>query len=299
VKHRKIVNKFQDYLSQQGLTSFSYDHIINFLTIQFNKSGNTFCDARTALSTTIRMNLKVEITKHPLLRHQGTAVSSLKPKQPKYDEMWDLDILLQFLTKDDFWPEKLNIRARTRANILFRMSVAGRNRDIAHVDRRTMIWNEDFVKLRLYKWKTKHVEKKSLFRWMVVRKLPPGYEKVCAFTALKYYIDLHAHDYKRLDCRGIWLHYKGKNQISGAALSDKTKDILRLARINIIYTSSIIRHVTITWWRDMGVPLEVVMDRTGHLSVALVLKYYDCSEAQLDLFRELAEQADSNREDFD
>jgi hypothetical protein len=289
-KRKKMVAEFANSL--KGRSKFSYSDILNYLTSRFEKSGNNFRDVRSAISTTIRMNTGVEITKNILMQRQARAVSILKPKMPKYEDMWDLEILLQQISRG-FWANKTNIRARTKANVLVKISIAGRNSDVAHIHRKSMIWDPEFVKLRFYKWKTQAIEKKTLSRWIVIRKLPSKFRHICAYRALRDYMKLHEEHYKSIKTEGIWLHHSGSNQVKREALASNTRSLMTEAGIDTaMYSSGSLRHATITYWRDLGIPLEVVMDRTGHLSVPLVLKYYDCSQAQLDIFKELATQQD-------
>ena len=95
-----------------------------------------------------------------------------------------------------------------------------------------------------------------------------------------------------MECRspdkGIWFGYrKRKSSLKPATLSKDCKQIMELAGIPPQFSAATIRHAAITWWRNMGVPLEVVMARTGHRSSQLVLFYYDKSNVSHDITSDL------------
>jgi len=71
---------------------------------------------------------------------------------------------------------------------------------------------------------------------------------------------------------------------------------MKLANINGKYGAATVRHAVITFWRSMGVPYKVVMDRTGHRSENLVQFYYDFSKNEYDITAELLQGVSSDEE---
>jgi hypothetical protein len=294
----RYIEQFREFLKDSHCaTSFSQIEIINFLAEKFEYSLSEFESARTAISTTLRMHVDVDITAGIHFSRQARGATNLKPRQPKYDEMWDLNTLFDHLMISfPLWPGKHNISARCRANVLVRMSVAGRNKDVAFIYYPSVIWTETAVSFSFYNWKTQHTEGTRLSRRMTIRRLPIGKIAICAFSALLNYMTMHADDYARLKPDSIWLHHRGSGTISDAALAKDCRTLMRDADIPQLYGAATIRHATITYWVQLGIPLDVVMTRTGHRSSPLVRKYYDKSRIAHDIMASLHSQPESDED---
>jgi hypothetical protein len=236
-----------------------------------------------------------DITKGIMFKRQAKGASNIKPKEPKYDDMWDLGVLFEYF-KNPLWPGRPNIAMRCKANVLVRASVAGRNKDVAHIFYDSVVWTDTSVTFRLYKWKNKHNEGVKLSRPMTIEKLPSSKQYACAFTALREYMTLHQQDYIRLKPKGIWLNFHGTAEISHSTLANDCRVLLNEVGIPKAYGAATIRHAAITFWRELGIPLEVVMDRTGHRSGALVLKYYDKSSSSYDIMASILKDTESDDE---
>jgi hypothetical protein len=288
-KRFKYIAEFKGFLSDNQRTDiFSEIDIVNFLAEKHQDSGAAFEQARTAIATTLNLQTDYDVTKSIDFRRQAKGGSNLKPKEPKYDDMWNLSLLFDFLEKP-LWPNKPTIAARCKANMLIRASVAGRNNDVTYIHRSSMIWTDTAVSFRFYNWKTKHLEGIRLSRLMTTRKLPAAKSHVCAYSALKIYMDLHESDYARINPEGIWLNYRGTAMIAPPTLAMDTRKAMLEANIPNLYGAATIRHATITFWREQGIPMDVVMDRTGHRSSSLVRKFYDKSKISHDIMAALME----------
>ena len=285
----KVCSQFKDYLHHLHKSSFSEVDIGNFLARKFTRSGDQFCSAQTALSTTIYLNTGFDLSKEIHFSRQSKGASVLKPKSPKFDDMWDLSILMKHMN-GVFWSDKPNISARTKANVLLRISIAGRNSDVAHIFQDSIVWTEDTVLFCFYEWKTKHVEKVKLSRPLIVKKLPNKFANICPFRALRVYVNLHCNDYQRMNSKGIWLDYNGTKEVKPSTLAKCTRDLMRDAGIDRIFGSVTIRHATITFWQNLGIPIGTVIERTGHKSIPLINKYYNKSSIQQDIFADVFER---------
>ena len=122
-----------------------------------------------------------------------------------------------------FWSDKPNKRMWVSANMLMQVSVVGRNRDVACIDRRSMIWTDFHIIIRFYTWKTKHIEQSSLSHPMRINKLPPHLSHIFTDSAVRNYMDAHRDDYERLQPRGIWLHYNGSTQVGHTTFVQDTR----------------------------------------------------------------------------
>jgi hypothetical protein len=230
-----------------------------YAEIPDEKLGN-FAAIRTAINTIIHQNTGFNPSESTLLTRQSAGILKEHPNDPKYDEMWDLRDLLNYYKEAP--PPVRNVNLRLKANVLVRASVAGRNCDIAHIHRPTIKWYSDRVEFRLYKWKTQRFSKLALSNYIAIRKISDS--RLCAFTALKEYMDVHELDYANLQCRSIWLSYDGLKPIVPSTLCTACRKFMIKIGIDPKYGGATLRHAAITFWRDMGISPQEVMNRTGH-----------------------------------
>ena len=206
-------------------------------------------------------------------------------------------VLLNFL-KTDYLVDKPNIRLRTRAIILLRISVAGRNKDLTHVSR-FLKWTPDTVSFRLFHWKTQQRNPRRFSEWFEVRKLPNSQLYRCAYSALKEYIDGFSSHLSELppDCLSLWLHYRDARPVRSETLARDQTALLRAAGIPPPFGSASIRSAVISFWCSRGVSLQDSMKRSGHMSERIVCLFYDKSASKKDLMATLIE--DSSDEEVD
>ena len=89
-------------------------------------------------------------------------------------------------------------------------------------------------------------------------------QRIYTFSALREYCYYHANHYQALQSMGIWLSYKGTKQVKPQTLAVQTQSVMRDAGIDAMYGVATLRHAAITFWRDQGISLDEVMERTGH-----------------------------------
>jgi hypothetical protein len=212
--------------------------------------------------------------------------------------MWDVRVLWEHL-KTDFWSQKTAIKLRTRAIILIRMSAAARNGDATHIHRPSITWTSKSVSFRYFQWKTDRFSGRKYSRRIHVKKLPPENLHMCAYRALRAYMSYHVRDYEKSNHEYVWLHYNGSTHVQAAVLAADTSKLMGEAGIGKEFKSGSIRHAMITFWRRCKVPIESVMDRTGHRSKRLVLTFYDLSEIDGDITAEMVCQGESSDEEME
>jgi hypothetical protein len=293
-RRTRHVGELREWLTQRQVKHFNAVHVINFYADIPNSRMGQFTTIRTAIHTTIHQNTGYNLSDLLVMKKTASGIAAEFPSEPKYYEMWDLKVLLDHFKKTAV-SERRAIDMRTRANILVRMSIAGRNSDVAHIHRPSIIWTEENVKFRLYKWKTQRHQSSRYSNYYTIRKVENP--RICAYTVLKAYMAYHAEHYQTLGCEDVWLAYHGKATVKPATLAQCTRTQMKEAGIDELFGAATVRHATITFWRRNGLPLESVMDRTGHRSKALVLKFYDRSGFDLDLLADIVDDWSSDEED--
>ena len=134
----------------------------------------------------------------------------------------------------------------------------------------------------------------AFFKPMTLRKVSDN--KICAFSALKDYCEYHNAHFQALQSEGIWLSYNGAKQVLPQTLAVCAQRVMREADIDPMYGLATLRHAAITFWRNQGISLDKVMERTGHRSKQLVLKYYDRSSVSVDIMANIIDDCESDEE---
>jgi hypothetical protein len=289
-RRSKILTKFKTYL--EGRVVFDGKDIINYLADLPQKMMPQFFTIRTAINTTIHQNAGYNFSEDLLFKKLSKGVMKEFPLDPKYDEMWDLRVLFKHLKSMSM--ERQRIDMRTKANILVRTSIAGRNGDVAFIHRKSIKWDEASVRFRFFQWKTQCHTAMRFSNYFSVAK--QSETALCPYNALKEYMALHEKDYESLDCDGIWLNYRGNAEVKPATLANCARKEMKEAGIDELYGAGTIRHATITFWRDNGIPMEKVIERTQHKSTKLVLKFYDKSCTKLDIMADILDEWDDCEE---
>ena len=266
-RRRENVLLFKTRMLVRGLPYFSEIDILNYLLIVSDYAGT-----RTDLCSTIELasNGVIVLSQNVWFRRHSAGHAFLHPRSPKYDEVWDIHIIWNFL-KTNYLSDKPNIRLRTFAVILLRLSIAGRNKDIAHVSR-FLRWEDDKVSFRLFHWKGNRRDPRRYSEWFVIRRLPLDQSYRCAYHALRSYVDSFSDSLNSLpsDCQFLWLHWRDSRPVVHETLARDQKMLMVAAGIPSHFGPASLRQATISYWRSMGVPYADVMKRTGHRSQRVV-----------------------------
>ena len=62
-----------------------------------NRGYSAICTARSALSSIVTLDTGSTVGNHPLVKQFIMGVFNLRPPQPRYTEIWDLEVVLNFL----------------------------------------------------------------------------------------------------------------------------------------------------------------------------------------------------------
>jgi len=205
-RRTKIIASFRQCFENKRLRHFTGAHIIDYLANLPKTKMSQFCTIRTAINTTIHQNVGINFSDDLLFQKLSKGIMRKHPLDPKYDEIWDLNILTKHIREALPCPGKESkIDLCTKANVLIRASIAGRNGDVAHIHRKSITWGEDSVKFRLYRWKTQGASSTRYSNFFVICKIEDP--KIWAYL-------------KSVDCDSIWLDYQGKHPVKPATLAN-------------------------------------------------------------------------------
>ena len=127
-----------------------------------------------------------------------------------------------------------------------------------HIHRKSITWDEDSMKFRLYCWKTQGASSTQYLNFFVIHKIEDP--KICAYLALKGYITICKEDYKSVNCDSIWLDYQGKHLVKSVTLVNCAKRLMEEAGIDKLFGSGTIKHTAITLWRNRDILLDQVIN---------------------------------------
>jgi hypothetical protein len=297
-KKAASVKKFVDYLHAKQKTKFTMFDILDYLADKFDTKGFDYGAAKSHIITSIKNATGINLVDDVLMKDSALAARRKKPKLPKYDMMWDLEVMWPIM-EQDFWKDKVSIKLRTRAVTLVRMSVAARNNDATHIHRPSISWTAESVRFRFFSWKTERYSDMRFSRWMHIRILPEKRKNICPYRALKEYMEYVSDRYIGADHDFVWLHYRTAKPVTKGTLASDTRKLMTLAGIDKMFGSGTIRHAVITWWRKNGTPYETVMDRTGHRSKKLVQFFYDLSDIDNDITAKILLDGESSEEEME
>jgi hypothetical protein len=289
---------FYQHLVDRGRTEFNRADILNFLNDQVEKRQDfPYFDYKASICEAIRQAEGVDLAAEFEFKSQAAAMRQVKPKVAEFDQMWSIEIVWEKLKQKYIRGHKYyDMDLRMRALVLTRLSVAGRNGDVAHIHRPSMIVHPDYIKFRFFKWKNQRKEKTLFSNWIHIKKLPDVDRYRCAYASLREYLRRNEGHYKTCSHPYLWLTYKRDGPVKASTLAKDANTMLDLCDIKPPYRSKTFRHAAISYWRRMNIPYTEVMKRTGHRSEKVVRTFYDKAEISQDLMAKLIEDESSEEE---
>lgn len=95
------LNKWKEFCGKLHIDIFSptVQQVLTFLTdlYEANASYSTLNTARSALSTIITLPGNISVGNHPLVARFLKGVFQIRPAMPRYKQIWDIDIVLNYL----------------------------------------------------------------------------------------------------------------------------------------------------------------------------------------------------------
>jgi len=91
-------------LSVLEVECFDIFDIANFLVLLFQTSVSAFDQAKSAIATVLSFNTGVDINSFAVLSRITKGVTKSRPPRSKYDDMWDLEVLMNYVS-NSFWAD--------------------------------------------------------------------------------------------------------------------------------------------------------------------------------------------------
>lgn len=242
--------------------SASVPIIISYLTTKFKEglSYSSLNSMRSALSLIIGPHVGVD----DRIKRFFRGIFKLRPKKPKYEEVWDPCIVLNYLST--LYPnDDLNLEVLTKKMVtLLALVTAHRVQTLSLIRIENICINKENISIKIpdsIKTSGPHKLQPKLI-------LPYFKENlnICPATTLLFYLD--ATKYIRInncDCDKLILTFKKPcHPASSASISRWIKQTLSVSGIDVTkYSAHSTRHAATSKASDAGVNIEIIRKSAG------------------------------------
>lgn len=257
------MKRWENFCNHHGSDIFNSNlqSILKFLTALY-KDGVGYSGintARSALSLIIAPIDGVDVGKHPLVIRLLKAVSKLRPPKPRYDNVWDVNLVLDMFTS---WPLNSELpifRLTIKLVALLALVTGQRVQTLSLININNIIRSSNVQILIPEIIKTSGVAKKQPCLLLVPYKVN---DKLCVVKCLDEYLNRTA-SYRNSDelLISVVLPYK---PVTSQTISRWLKECLSLAGIDVsIFKAHSFRHASTSKAVAKGVSLDVVFSRAG------------------------------------
>jgi integrase len=234
--------------------------VLEFLSECFTKGCgySTINSCRSALSLFLPPIDNFSVGSHPLVIRLLKGVSNAKPTRPKYDSIWDADLILNFFKSWDN-NEMLSLKCLTLKLIGLLALVSGQrvqtltNIKISNIKFSKVV--EIFVDSKL---KTSGPGK---LQPCIVLLPYPHNDKLCVVNTLQSYM-FRSLSFRKSDFLFLSIE-KPHSPVTTQTVSRWLKTLLKLVDIDSAYTAHSFRHASTSKAFDAGVNIDVIFSRAG------------------------------------
>jgi integrase len=251
--------------------------ILEFLTFLYDKglSYSTLNTARSALACFVTIKGHQSLGTHPLIKRFIKAVYQTRPVFPKYQNVWDVDIVLSYLQGLSPLCE-LSLKLLTLKLVMLMLLATGQ--------RCQSIYLLDLKQIRI-------VDKSVVFVLdRLVKQSRPGKaqpvltlpyfgsnESLCVFTVLKEYLQ-RTRGLRQGHTQLLVSYIKPYKAVSKDTISRWVQTVLVLAGINTnIFKPHSTRAASTSKAKSCGVPLSTILKAAGWSNNNTFARFYDCT----------------------
>ena len=272
------IRKWNKFCSRKSLQIFHADvkDLLNFLSELFfdgDAGYSVINQARSALSSfVILRDNKYDIGNHPLISRFMRGVFHKKPPRPRYKEIWDASIVLNYLRK--LSPrKKLDLRALTlKLCTLIALLAAQRVQSLHLLNLDCMVMKESEVIFH-FKELLKQSRPGNADSTLRLKAYAPD-RRLCIVHYLKEYI-------KRTETirgqeRALLISYqKPHKQVTTATISRWIKNTMAAAGINTdVYKAHSTRAASSSAANDSNLPIKSILEQAGWSNEKTFQQYY-------------------------
>ena len=254
------------------------EEVIEFLTIQF-QSGLGYDSLNTARGALSSIGLNFDGFKagsHPLVVRFMKGVFALRPSQPRYSAVWDVNQVLTYLRK--FSPMKeISLKDLTlKLTMLMALTQAARVQTLQLItlDGCKKLKTEFVFRLNSLLKLSRTSCRASVLSFIAY---PPD-RRLCVYTVLKEYL-FRARNVRKddIDNKMLLVSYvKPYKPVTRDTISRWIKTVMMRSGINVSeYGSHSVRAASTSKARSVCVPMKDILLRAGWSNVGTFAKFYD------------------------
>lgn len=214
----------------------------------------------------------------PRVRHFMRAMESLEPREPKYENFWDAQIVLDCLRAWGPWHALGVQQHQERLAGLLALYGMLRPSDLFNIKRSSIEFVGDRVTFRFHRTK----EQTATRRAFVSIAAAPN-DNVCAVQGLRLWLDVLRKESITGDTLWITTTQPRRQALARSTTATLLKKVLHAAGIDEQFTAHSFRGAGATAALDNGATVEQVMVHGRWRGVDTFHKYYNRSQARADL----------------
>ena len=257
--------------------------ILDFLSHLF-ESGleyRTINNHRSAISAFHDPIEGIHTGKHKLVCTLMTGIANERPPQPRYNNIWDVQIVLNFIkTLPDY--NNLSLRQLTLKTMgLLALAQINRGSEIKFLDTRFMrIVNQSYVFSFNQHTKTSRKNKKlapdMIFNSFTEEEgIQPYKRQLCPFTAIQYYLQATKALRKPNKTQLFIGQIKPHNEVTKSTIAGWLKLLLKISGIDTtIFKAHSFRAACSSRAKRIGVPIEDILKTGNWTNCSVWQKFY-------------------------
>ena len=247
--------------------------IVDFLTSLFQRgeSYSAINTARSALSSFIINEQGLTAGNTRLVKRFLKGVFELRPPQPRYEYIWDANIVLDFLK--NFCVEDISLVCLTKKLVtLMALASAQRVQTLSYINIDNICYQNDFVLIHVFDLLKQSNINRRKFTMRFERNENP---LICVYAHLEEF--LKRTSLLRGSHKKLFISYqKPHGEVSRSTLSRWIKDVLYEAGINIeTFKAHSTRAAASSRARQDNVNVDDILKTAGWSSRHTFRKYYD------------------------
>eukprot|EP01089_Gocevia_fonbrunei_P007184 TRINITY_DN1824_c0_g1_i2.p1 TRINITY_DN1824_c0_g1~~TRINITY_DN1824_c0_g1_i2.p1 ORF type:complete len:972 (+),score=163.13 TRINITY_DN1824_c0_g1_i2:748-3663(+) len=274
VQYCKETNTRWDVPDEQAITNW----LAGAVNRKDGKKRSNIDGFRSAISTIFSITHEFAIGKSTTVSRLVKGINLENPKKPRYNEIFDIDILLDWIKKQGSTDTLEDRTLRTKVILLIRICRFARSSDISKIIMKEFKIEENYITFRYLNPKGKH--KGGFSEIQKIEK----FEKVpelCPYLAIKEYLSRTENRRAKIKEENNQLIISEKGAIKPLkkeTISKLCKEAMEKAGINTrIYKAASIRHASASKAVDLGMEIEEVLETGCWTSRAVFETYYNRS----------------------
>lgn len=277
-QYQTYIQKWFQYCRKKQISYFpnTVNPVLDFLTELFDDQGLGYSSLNTARAALSSLGIKVdniEIGRHALVIRFMKGVFNLRPSRPKYQKIWDVKKVLNYLCK--LSPIKfLSLQNLTlKLVMLIALTNAARCQSIHLMDVHSVNKLKGefvFVINDLIKQSRPGYEEPTVN----IKAYPPD-RRLCVYSVYKEYM-LRTKHLRENHSKLLVSYIKPHQPVTKDTVSRWIKTVLARAKIDInTYTAHSVRAASVSKARQNFLPISKILDKAGWSNVNTFARFYN------------------------